>query len=401
MADIKHIIKYDSYKNRVVFHERIATGVLPQFAAAIQEWRDRKPGNILILDFSKVIKAFANGMLGVAAIAADLRLQGNQITVVLPKLLISREFLKSTNWAHLLDPTRFPKRSQIRKRQFLQQFSTFEELPAIVEGFMEIVMRHMEMPGDILAALEWSVNKICDNVINHSNSAPGGFLQVIAYPDHDIIAFTVADAGRGIMNSLKEGFPRLETDVDAITEAVKAGITRNKAHGQGNGLAGTRRITTMTGGSLDILSGSGRLTITNDTTTPRLEDSTRNFKGTCVSGQIHISHNFSISEALAFGTVPYVPFTIVDANYELPEEDALILKMEEQATGTGSRASGREMRIKLLNLIAAKPGYPIYLDWDNITVVASSFADEFMENFTYGWEKKNTTKRSGMLRFNR
>jgi hypothetical protein len=36
------------------------------------------------------------------------------------------------------------------------------------------------------------------------------------------------------------------------------------------------------------------------------------------------------------------------------------------------------MRIKLLNLIAAKPDHPIYLDWDNVTVVASSFADEFM-----------------------
>ncbi|MBN9383570.1 MAG: DUF4325 domain-containing protein [Chitinophagaceae bacterium] len=378
MIDIKHLVKYESFKNRIVFPERIATGVLPQFAAAVQEWGDRESNYRLTLDFSKVAKAFANGMLGVIATTANLRLQGHEISVIPPKLPTARKFFTSTNWAHLLDPKNFSERSQARRRQFLGQFSTYEELPALLEGFMEIVMRHMEMPGDILAALEWSVNEICDNVINHSNSAPGGFLQVIAYPDNDIIAFSVADAGRGILNSLKEGFPKLETDIEAIVEAIKTGITRNRAHGMGNGLAGTHRITTMTGGSLDILSGSGRLTIAESATAPHLQESTRGFKGTCVSGQIRISHDFSVSKALTFGTSPYVPYTIVDAKYELPTEEALLLKMDEQSMGTGSRSAGREMRTKLLNLIAAKPGYPIYLDWGHIPVIASSFADEFI-----------------------
>jgi anti-sigma regulatory factor (Ser/Thr protein kinase) len=378
VADIKRLVKYESFKNRIIFPERIAIGALPQFAAAIQEWADRKPGACLTLDFSKVIKAFANGMLGVIAIVADLRLLGNEITIIPPELPIPGKFFRSTNWAHLLDPVHFSESTQARRRQFIRQFSAFEELPSLLEGFMEIVMRHMEMPGDILAALEWSANEICDNVINHSNSAPGGFLQVIAYPDNDIIAFTVADAGKGILNSLKEGFPKLQTDVEALGEAIKAGITRNRAYGMGNGLAGTQRITTMTGGSLDILSGSGRLTIIEPETPPYLQQAARSFKGTCVSGQIRISHDFSISKALTFGTVPYMPYTIVDAKYELPHEDALHLKMAEQAIGTGSRSAGREMRIKLLNLIAAKPGYPIYLDWVNVSVIASSFADEFM-----------------------
>ena len=93
---------------------------------------------------------------------------------------------------------------------------------------------------------------------------------------------------------------------------------------------------------------------------------------------MYISHDFSVSKALTFGAVPYVPYTIVDANYELKKEDALLLKMEEETTGLGSRTAGREMRIKVLNLLAAKPGYPLYLDWENITVIASSFADEFL-----------------------
>jgi anti-sigma regulatory factor (Ser/Thr protein kinase) len=352
--------------------------VLPQFAGAIQEWRDRKPDNSLTLDFSKVQKAFADGMLGIIAVTTDLRLQGQKIAVVPPELPIPQKFFTATNWAHLLDPDNVPKRSQPHRRQFLQQFTTYKDLPGLVDGFMEIVMRHMEMPVDILAALEWSVNEVCDNVINHSNSAPGGFLQVIAYPDSRIIAFTVADAGRGILTSLQEGFPCLETDVEAITKAIEAGVTRNKAHGQGNGLAGTRRITTMTKGSLDIISGAGRINIVGDAETPRVWKAERSFNGTCVSGQIRISHDFSVSKALTFGKTPYVPYTIVDAHYELQEEDALLLKMEDQETGTGSRAAGREMRMKALNLIAAKPGFPLYLNWNNITIIASSFADEFL-----------------------
>ncbi len=124
---------------------------------------------------------------------------------------------------------------------------------------MEIIMGHIQMPKDVLAALEWSITEICDNVINHSESKVGGFLQVIAYPQNNLVAFTVADAGKGILQSLKEGIPTLTSDVEAIQQAIKAGVTRNKDAGQGNGLAGTSRIAVMTGGSLDILTGAGRL----------------------------------------------------------------------------------------------------------------------------------------------
>jgi hypothetical protein len=375
---LKHIVRYDGYKNRVIFPERIASGVLPEFAGAIRQWTLRRPGDMLRLDFSNVIKAFANGMLGIIAITAELRLQGKNIEIHLPRLRTSREFFEATNWAHLLD-SQIPKADHINKKHFVQQFTSFEELPVLIDKFMDIVMGHIEMPGDILSALEWSVNEICDNVINHSASAVGGFLQVIAYPKNDILAFTVADAGMGIMKSLKEGLPDLKNDIEAIEEAIKAGVTRNKEHGQGNGLAGTLRITTMTGGSLDIISGSGRLTITPDGNNHSLQENDRNFHGTCVSGQIGISKEFSISKALTFGAVPYAPYNIVDAKYELEEEeDALAIRMTDQNSGTGTRAAGVEMRLKVLNLIAAKPGYRLYIDWQDLPVIASSFADEFM-----------------------
>jgi anti-sigma regulatory factor (Ser/Thr protein kinase) len=369
-------LAYDTYSNRITFSDHISTGILPHFAAAIRLWRERGPANFLTFDFSRVSKAFANGMLGVIATANKLRSEGVDILVTLPYNRIPRQFFLSTNWAHLLDP-QFT-RTNNKRNHFVQRFSSYKELPEVVNNFMEVVLRHIHMPRDIQSALEWSVNEICDNVINHAQTGPGGYLQVIAYPKNDLIAFTVADAGRGILHSLREGIPTLEKDVQAIEEAIKAGVTRNKLFGQGNGLAGTSRITSMTGGSLDILTGEGRLLFETHGNKTFEYGNNRNFQGTCVSGQIVLSHQFSVRQALTFGAIPYEPYTIVDQKYEMQHEDALLVNMTEQEGGTGTRAAGGEMHTMILNLMEAKPGYPVYLNWEKVEVIASSFADEFL-----------------------
>lgn len=81
---------------------------------------------------------------------------------------------------------------------------------------------------------------------------------------------------------------------------------------------------------------------------------------------------------MTFGTIPYDPYTIVDTKYELEQEDALEIKMRDQESGTGTRAAGLEMRNKVMNLLTAKPDYPLYIDWQDVPVISSSFADEFI-----------------------
>ena len=352
-------------------------GLLPEFAAALAIWRQRKPGNYLTLDFSGVTKAFANGMLGIIATVADLRRQGCDPIIILPHDPDYQEFFLTTNWAHLLNPL-YPLENGQKLRHFAQQFSSADSLPKLIYPFMNIVMRYISMPKDILSALDWSVAEVCDNVINHSNSPVGGFLQIIAYPQNKTIAFSVADAGNGILATLQEGYPNLDTDIEAIEEAIKIGVTRNSKYGQGNGLAGTLRITSMTSGSLDILSGRGRLLITPEGQKVFTNDPHQYFSGTCISGHIGMSTEFSIADALNFSAVPYTAYNVVDAEYELKEEDALLIVMKDDKEGTSTRQAGKEMRTKVLNLMEAKSGYPIYIDWQGISVIASSFADEFM-----------------------
>ncbi len=134
----------------------------------------------------------------------------------------------------------------------------------------------------------------------------------------------------------------------------------------------------MTDGSLDILTGAGRLLLQKDKHTPTHLLENQQFVGTCISGQIKMSYDFSVVQALSFGPVSYTPYTIVDGKYEKQDEDALYIKMVEQVEGAGTRIAGRVLRTKVMNLLLAKPGYKIYIDWADLHVIASSFADELL-----------------------
>src|SRR5690606_8062425 len=83
------------------------------------------------------------------------------------------------------------------------------------------------------------------------------FVQLATYREHKRIAFCVAGSGRGILASLRESKPTLRSDIDAIGDAVRAGVTRNKDVGQGNGLSGTLAIVQAARGQMNIISGQG------------------------------------------------------------------------------------------------------------------------------------------------
>ncbi len=92
-----------------------------------------------------------------------------------------------------------------------------------------------------------------------------------------------------------------------------------------------------------------------------------------------MNKSFSIGEALKFGgTTPYVPVSLIDLQYEMEDKDCLLINMKTETTGFGTRHAGQQMRTKTINLIHSYPGYPVYIDWEGIPVIASSFADEYM-----------------------
>lgn len=376
---IQHLRRTTWYRQRdntIELTGKVNSFNVKDFCAAIAIYKANHSRQ-LTLDFSRVTNAYPNGMLPIISTINLLRHEGHEIYVRLPQNDNTRTLFRAVNWAHYLSPSQFDISESQHDRHLVTRFFKNEvEQKKAVDDFMDVILRNMELPRSIISGLEWSINELTDNVLNHSNSPVGGLVEATTYPKNGQIAFAVADSGRGILNSLREGIPTLRTDLQAMGEAVKQGVTRNPKFGQGNGLAGSLRVTTLTGGSFEITSGAGRLLTTAGETLRNPRKQFQSYQGTLVCGQVLIKKDFSISEALNFGNGEYTPVDIIELQYEMDDKDCLLLAMKNESTGYGTRRSGLQIRTKILNLMAAEPTYPIIIDWEGIPVVSSSFADE-------------------------
>lgn len=368
---------YKQSDSTIVINGKVNSYNVKDFCAAVSLFQKAKSES-LTLDFSSVVTAYPNGMLPIIATIQKLREGKINIYVKLPTDDNTRRLFRAVNWAYFLSPEQFEKSESTHNRHLVTtNFKNAIEQKNAVDDLMEVILRNMELPRDIISGLEWSINELTDNVLNHSESTIGGFVQATTYPKEGIIAFAVADSGRGILRSLKEGFPSLRTDIQAMGEAIKAGVTRNSKFGQGNGLAGSLRVTTMTGGSFELTSGFGKLIATEQETQKQNRTGLQNYEGTLICGTLKNRKDFSVSKALVFlNGKEYRPVDMIEMRYEVSDKDCLMLKMKEESTGFGTRHSGEQIRTKIINLINAEPTYPLLIDWEGIPVISSSFADE-------------------------
>ena len=339
----------------------------------------------VVLDFSKCESAFPRGMLPILSSADTLRRDTIDVSVRLPEDTVLERLFLNTNWAHLLEPERFQKSDTVHDRHLAsQRFTDFEQQQSLVNMFMDIVMRNMILDRRIIAGLEWSINEITDNVLNHAMCKEGGIIHVSTFRDSHKVAFGVSDSGRGILASLREGHPSLQTDAQAIDEAMKAGITRDPDAGQGNGIAGTMRIATKSWGLFEITSGQTQIVVRTNQTDGSPNSGVYNrrrresLQGTVVYAELRTDKQFDLAEALGVDGKPHDPGDIIEMHYETNAGAALSLKLSDESTGFGSRLAGRQLRTKCVNLLRAEPTKPLLLDWTGVLLVSSSYADELV-----------------------
>ena len=239
----------------------------------------------------------------------------------------------------------------------------------------------MDLGRDLIRALEWSINEITDNVLNHSESLDGSLVQLNTFGEEHKIRFVVADAGRRIPSAMRVAFPQLR-DVQAITEAVKAGVTSIPDSGQGNGLAGTLRIAKFANGSLKISSGQAQLNVFREVSSSQYRTKTTEtprgfrFPGTAVMMELSTDLEFNIEEALELGFAGSGGLIdVVDLKYT-SDTGNLVIKLCDESLGVGTRHAGVELRRKCNNLLSADPDKRLVLDWTGVPLISSSFADE-------------------------
>lgn len=365
-------------KNLIKFLGRVNALAHRQYARCAYEAL-RHGHQDIVLDFSLCQGAFPVGMVPIAASIGALRRQGAATSIILPRSEELKRLFHNANWAHFIEPERFdPFDFHHDRHVAAHRFTTPEEQQQLVNAFIDVVLRQMTLERDVIAGLEWSINEITDNVLNHAQCPDGGIVQVSTFRETRKVGFAVADTGRGILASLREGHRHLRTDAQAIAEAIKAGVTRDPEAGQGNGLAGSMRIATMSGGFMELTSGSAHLLVRSDES--RNDDVTSKFRvqGTIAYVEISSRKSFHLAEALGLSGTPHQPVDIIETAYLTEHGDALILRLREEASGFGTRPLGKRIRQKCQNLLNAEPSKPLILDWGGVPLVSSSFADELV-----------------------
>jgi anti-sigma regulatory factor (Ser/Thr protein kinase) len=328
------------------------------------------------LDLSGLTAAFAGPMLAVAADIARHRLTGRNVSVIFPSDDKLYRLFRNAGWLKLLSPSEEAAASHANSQHVpAVSFVTSDDQFEVTNRLIDAVLA--SLPGltrSDLAALEWAINEVSDNVLVHSESEVGGFVQLSAFPDQRRIELAVADAGVGIPETLRQALPELRPDSRALEQAVVEGVTRSKAIGRGNGLFGTMEIARVSEGYIHIHSGYGRLR--NEHADLRLANDKVPFHGTLVVVSLDCSDPGALGRALRFDGEKYDPPDIIDTRYTTEDEEDILFLIARDAPSIGSRGAGEAFRTKVENLLGMRPDSRLVLDFTGVVIISSSFADE-------------------------
>jgi hypothetical protein len=328
-------------------------------------------------DFSNCVRTFPNAMVPAIAGAAWLRDGKIVVEYAPPGSPNAERLFRHTNWSHYLDPRHFARSEGYTDRHLaVVDFRDSTKQHQVVQNTIDLVHRSTKISRSALNGLEWCINEITDNVLNHSESSQGGWIQLAVFPER--IAISIADIGHGLLKSLKPRYSQLRTDMEAIEFALRPGVTRDPALGQGNGLKGSLRLANAFGGQFSISSWEGYVRWAPNAPLVKSTQSDP-FPGTVVDVQMQYDQDIDVGLAISGGdAVGYQPRDVVEEKYLADDLNTLHIRMAEETDGFGNRGAGGQMRTKLLNILSSHPSQPIVLDWTGISVIASSYADEFI-----------------------
>ncbi|QGZ33172.1 STAS-like domain-containing protein [Stappia indica] len=350
--------------SRSVFH----------FSSALHQTIIARGYKDISLNFTEAYPVRESFMIPAIALIRHYRRDGIDFSIVRPENAAARNIFHNANWAYLINETEneastFEDDHHLPASRFLNS----DELTESIDRIMSMILKTVPLKRRQIAALEWSVNEITDNVLNHANSPTGGVIQAstIKSENREIIEFVVADAGIGIKRSLGE-----KDDRKALERAIKEGVTRNPATNQGNGLYGAFRVATLSHGKFELISGKAILSA-EGTGRVKTVSGTRLYPGTAVICRVECGDEKLIENALMFKEKIHEPgFDYLERQHELGDREAYIFSMSRECKYFGSREAGIGARLHIENLIRSENDKEILVDFTDITIISSSFADE-------------------------
>lgn len=362
---MENLIKQDG--NELIFDNLSHPKIVSKFIEILNETLISNNRH-LILNFKNVNAAFPNVCVPLTGILENMSSRGINfefyyLSVYLKSLSVKEPLIVREN-------KEFAQKESLGK---VWKFDCADDIYLLINSFVDELSRIIVCEKGVLEGFEWSINEVLDNVLQHSGKS-FGYVMVQVHPKTKHFAFCVYDTGQGIYNSLlSSSIHKPKNPADALKLAVQEGVTRDKKIGQGNGLWGLHQIVSENTGILNIISNSACYNLTNNKfkTFDRLPQLSYD-NGCIVDFQIDYSKEISISKALG----GYEP---VNLKIESLEDNAgnIVIDLHSKESGVGTRKSGEKIRNELINAYK-QSNKTITLDFTNINVISSSFADELI-----------------------
>ena len=236
-----------------------------------------------------------------------------------------------------------------------------------VDSICDLVLHQFEDPRPFLPALEWAVSEITDNILIHSESETPGIVCAQYFDTKHRLGVAIVDCGRGLKASLQESM-HVWSHGDAISKAIKRGVTRDSDVGMGNGLAGTLEIARVNGGDFKLWSGNVSLHYKGGKDQGFTEHA--EVPGTGIYLSLDTRRPVNLAETFIEGEA-------TASNYIIAQVEAGGLRVVDEVEHTGSRRPATHLRRKIHTLLAESTE-PLTLDFGGITRASSSFLDELL-----------------------
>lgn len=359
-------------RNRIRIAEITRGSDLRRMCATIHHAIETRGYTEIALDFSKCAAATEAAMLPLMPLIVHWReSKGIGFAFVEPDSPELRRLFWNTNWSHFIDPSRYAESSYVGRHVPARKYHTADQMGEIFESVLALILGQLKTNRATVAAVEWSLGEVMDNVISHAESPVGGFVQATAYRSSNRVEFIVADAGIGIARSMG-----IEDPVRALTAAIAEGVTRDQSVNAGNGLFGSYRVAALSeNGQFEIHSGNGVLYYDRPAEEPQARFWKIPYGGTSVRCGIGLNNPGLLHEALRFRGQPHIPpYDVIERRFENQEGTLMVTVKKDAARDIGSRAGGRRVRQLIENLLREQSS--IVIDFEGVGVISSSFADE-------------------------
>jgi len=333
----------------------------------------------LIIDCSNLQAAFPGPMVSLCSKVLSLREDKKSVKLILPKKPSLNRLFFNTNWANIIDPSEFKPSTfkgftHVPTTRFRDQDEQGSSVNKIIDAILSSIS---DIERRDLAAVEWSINEITDNVLIHSESKIGGLLQLSAFNTRQKrIEYVVCDAGVGIPNSLKSSLENAKSDVEVLDMSIREGVTNGK--GAGNGLFGSFQTSSTSGGYFNIHSGNASLSFNpNPKIGKRVTNEKIPFGGNLVVACLDYSVPQLLENALTFKGEKYVSIDFLETRYEDDYEDKIIFRLVEESKTFGTRPAAVPIRNKISYLLKSfENHYQLIVDFNSVPTISSSYADE-------------------------